>query len=284
MAVAKGWTELEYTLSGNPKGTTVFFVHGWPDTPESAFGAMIPACAALGYRICAVVLPGYGKREVPFFGFKNSVIVALLRATIEKVMRDAPVRRCAVVAHDWGSYFSHFCIRANPGIVDAFVGLDVSADVSLPQLVFFFFYYQIWLVLSFFLPPILGNPLARWVAGGSVIRLFAPRPELATRQRSYMYLQTTAWVFSFGFSDRAFPRFGSRPRLPDGLPVLFMHSSATLFQFHTPRYDALVRGTSPKSAVVEVDDPDHWFPVRGKHTATTIARITAFLQENAPAK
>lgn len=81
------------------KGTPVFLLHGFPDTPKN-WEAQIPALAAAGYRVIAPTCRGY---EVSSQPLNNSYHQLDLGRDLLNWMDNLGIEKAHLVGHDWGS-------------------------------------------------------------------------------------------------------------------------------------------------------------------------------------
>lgn len=287
--MAETWTKFEYRLLGDGVGPTIFFLHGWPDVSESLFARFITDFVAQGYRVCTLTLPGFGPKTAPHFGFPMAKICDLMNATVKEVMSTAPERekRCALVAHDWGSHVAHMYVCKFPTAMNALVALDVAHDWNGKELVKAGFLYQ-WALLSLmFVPRMFADAACRRIAR----RVGSPEPHRATSSRSYLYLRLWLHLLSRGridpwFSSKAVQRGGAtgadrkRKRVFPAelrIPILFLHSSRNPIKFFTQNYLDALRETHSLSEAHKVEG-DHWFPMRSKTAPETIDRARVFLR------
>ena len=90
---------IHYIATGADDGPLIIFLHGWPAIARTWL-YQLKAFAALGFRVVAPDMPGYGKssatKDIISYSHKrmNPGLLALLADT----GRDAAVW----VAHDWG--------------------------------------------------------------------------------------------------------------------------------------------------------------------------------------
>jgi len=89
-----------YRASGPEDGTTIFFVHGWPELSLS-WRHQLAALGALGFRCVAPDLRGYGRSSVytEHADYALEKVVGDLLALAD----DLGVERAIWVGHDWGS-------------------------------------------------------------------------------------------------------------------------------------------------------------------------------------
>ena len=114
---------IHYLAAGPTTGPLILFIHGWPGS-ASTWAFQIHAFAALGFRVVAPDMPGYGKstaRRVPDDYCLETLVegmMALLAAT---------GRSSAVwVGHDWGAGVTSAVAAQHPEAVKALVNLCVA--------------------------------------------------------------------------------------------------------------------------------------------------------------
>ncbi|KAI3322741.1 putative epoxide hydrolase [Xylariaceae sp. AK1471] len=118
---AAGEKKIHYCAAG-PNGPLIFFIHGWVGTGIT-WKAQIEVFAALGFRVVAPDMPGYGKstaRRVVDDYCQEAIVegmMALLRAQN---------RSTAIwVGHDWGAGVTSSVATQHPEVVKALINLCV---------------------------------------------------------------------------------------------------------------------------------------------------------------
>jgi pimeloyl-ACP methyl ester carboxylesterase len=89
-----------YVAAGPDDGPLLIFVHGWPELAIS-WRHQLPAFAALGFRVIAPDMRGYGRSSVykTHADYAQELIVADMLGLIDSLGRE----RAVWVGHDWGS-------------------------------------------------------------------------------------------------------------------------------------------------------------------------------------
>ncbi|KAH7313628.1 putative epoxide hydrolase [Stachybotrys elegans] len=132
---ASGGKTIHYLAAGPSEGPLIIFLHGWPAIALT-WKAQLQAFAALGFRVVAPDMPGWGKsshrRIADDYTLEaiNEGMLALLEAT---------GRSSAVwVAHDWGAGVASSLAAQHPDVIRALVLLCIpykSAELGLDHLV-----------------------------------------------------------------------------------------------------------------------------------------------------
>ena len=99
-AVKTGSHTTSYLAAGPSDGPLVIFVHGWPELAIS-WRHQIPALAALGFRVVAPDMRGYGRSSVydQHADYAQELIVADMIGLLDSLGREQAIW----VGHDWGS-------------------------------------------------------------------------------------------------------------------------------------------------------------------------------------
>lgn len=95
--------KLSALVEGKKTGTTLVFVHGWPDNLHIWDGVVERLAAR--YRIVRYDVRGAGQSDAPkhFLGYRLTQLAADFRRVVEHTSPEAPVH---LVGHDWGSIAS----------------------------------------------------------------------------------------------------------------------------------------------------------------------------------
>ncbi|KAI0108555.1 putative epoxide hydrolase [Nemania sp. FL0031] len=119
---AAGDKKIHYHAAGPVNGPLIFFIHGWIGTGIT-WKAQIDAFAALGFRVVAPDMPGYGKSTARRVvdDYCQEAIVEGLMALLEAQGRDAAIW----VGHDWGAGVTSSVATQHPEAVKALVTLCV---------------------------------------------------------------------------------------------------------------------------------------------------------------
>jgi len=144
---------------------TIVMLHGWPDTHE-LWQQQIDHFKA-NYVCVSFTMPGFARED--HTNYSVSDVVAKIKRIVDTVSPNQPV---ILIAHDWGCAFGYEFAMRNSDRVKKMIGLDVgdinSEDflehsLSISQKLMIFS-YQITLAISFVLPRVVGNAMARFVA------------------------------------------------------------------------------------------------------------------------
>ncbi len=128
--------QLEYVESGNTQSDTVLFlVHGWPDGPD-LWRKVLPKLQE-DYLCVNLALPTYERvsserkrwfhRQGCFFGPNIIETSDLLFETIDAVAVGYPMKKRAILSHDWGSVLAEVVDMKNPRY---FNGGIIKIDVT----------------------------------------------------------------------------------------------------------------------------------------------------------
>jgi soluble epoxide hydrolase/lipid-phosphate phosphatase len=114
--------KIHYHAVGPPLGPLIIFVHGWIGT-GILWKCQIDTFAALGFRVIAPDMPGYGQstsRHV-LDDYHQESIVEGMRALLEAQGRDAAIW----VGHDWGAGVVSSVATQHPETVKALITVCV---------------------------------------------------------------------------------------------------------------------------------------------------------------
>ncbi|KAE8352762.1 Alpha/Beta hydrolase protein [Aspergillus coremiiformis] len=113
---------IHYLASGPVKGPLILFIHGWPGTAIT-WKAQIDAFAAVGFRVIAPDMPGYGKSTARRVvdDYCQEALVEGMMALLADTGRDAAIW----VGHDWGAGVTSSVATQHPEAVKALVNICV---------------------------------------------------------------------------------------------------------------------------------------------------------------
>eukprot|EP01116_Phalansterium_solitarium_P013406 TRINITY_DN30765_c0_g1_i1.p2 TRINITY_DN30765_c0_g1~~TRINITY_DN30765_c0_g1_i1.p2 ORF type:complete len:279 (-),score=95.79 TRINITY_DN30765_c0_g1_i1:172-1008(-) len=270
--------KLRKIVSGNAKGPTLLFVHGWPDD-ASLFEPMAKQLEPT-YRCVRVTLPNYGplgpENPQSRRGVNLDEIVALLHEAVLDVQRDAgrPEEPVTLVLHDWGCTFGYELEARYPDLVRGVVGLDIGLKFNmgpmgaLGVLVYQWYLIGAWLIGQV-LPPI-GNALTRAYArlGG------APQAAVARSTMNYPYFWF--WYYMFFRRGNVKQQRQLRTRGLAPFPMLFLYGTRKPFLLPSEKWLAAVRARPDSDA--KAYDAGHWFFL-GKYQDDVNSRVSAWLDK-----
>ncbi|KAI0199292.1 putative epoxide hydrolase [Astrocystis sublimbata] len=113
-----GCKKIHYHTAGPVLGPLIIFIHGWVGT-GILWKAQINTFAALGFRVIAPDMPGYGQstsRRV-IDDYHQEAIVEGMKALLEAQGRDAAIW----VGHDWGAGVVSSVATQHPEVVKALI-------------------------------------------------------------------------------------------------------------------------------------------------------------------
>lgn len=117
-----GDKKIHYLAAGPTDGPLILFIHGWPATAIT-WKYQIDAFAAVGFRVVAPDMPGYGKstaRRV-LDDYSQEALVEGMIALLADTGRKAAIW----VGHDWGSGVTSSVAIQHPEVVKALVSICV---------------------------------------------------------------------------------------------------------------------------------------------------------------
>ena len=96
---SKGAHTTSYLTCGPESGRAIIFLHGWPELSWS-WRHQLPALAALGYRVIAPDMPGYGNSSVyqQHGDYAQQKVVTHMIDLVDTL----GIRQAIWVGHDWG--------------------------------------------------------------------------------------------------------------------------------------------------------------------------------------
>lgn len=89
-----------YLASGPEDGTTIIFVHGWPELAVSWRG-QLPVFGGLGFRAIAPDMRGYGRSSV--YDTHDAYAIEQSTADMIELLDSLGKRKAIWVGHDWGT-------------------------------------------------------------------------------------------------------------------------------------------------------------------------------------
>jgi pimeloyl-ACP methyl ester carboxylesterase len=119
-------TRLHYAESGNPGGTPVLFIHGWPDSWFS-FSRVMPLLPE-GIRALAFDQRGFGDSDKPDSGYAIPDMAADAIAFLDALGID----RAMVVGHSFGSFVARQVAIARPQRVASLVLIGTGLPSANP--------------------------------------------------------------------------------------------------------------------------------------------------------
>lgn len=93
-------------------------LHGFPEHAYS-WRFQMPVLAALGYRVWAPNLRGYGNTDSPpeISGYKLEILLE----DVAGLIRSADARETVLIGHDWGGFLAWMLSMRKPGLVDRLI-------------------------------------------------------------------------------------------------------------------------------------------------------------------
>ncbi len=262
---------IEHTITGNPHGPTLVFIHGWPD--DASLWRHQVAELDTDHRCVLLTLPNFGADPVKAGGLNFRELLDMLAATVEAVQPDdTPV---TLVTHDWGAYLGYLFEQAYPQKVERIIALDIGGHVAPGSLKerLMIVGYQWMLILLWLLGGInaaLGNFLTQWFAS----RLRVPRRQASVARSRFNYLYFYLW------RGLLLPWWGQQllRRYRPQCPVLFIYGRKKPVMFHSQRWLEIVEQAGGRWA--GIDGAGHWF--MESHSEETNREIRAWLPDQAP--
>ena len=126
--------EIGYEAYGNPGGTPVVLLHGFPDDAR-AFDEVAPPLAAAGCRVLVPYLRGYGPTRFLDPGEPRMAQQAAIGQDLLEFMSALDLRPAALAGYDWGGRAACIAAILAPERVRALVtigGYNVQNTVTLP--------------------------------------------------------------------------------------------------------------------------------------------------------
>lgn len=118
-----GPIDLHVVTLGPAEGQLLLCVHGWPENWYS-WRHQMTHFAALGYRVAAMDVRGYGQSSRPdaVAAYTITELAADAAAVINQLSPDAPA---ILIGHDWGAPIVWNTARLHPAAVKAVAGMSV---------------------------------------------------------------------------------------------------------------------------------------------------------------
>lgn len=236
----------EVVIEGAGKQTIVM-LHGWPDTRE-LWRRQIDFLKQ-DFICVSFTMPGSSKDDRSDYSVAD--VVERVREIVDTVSPDDKV---ILLVHDWGCVFGYEYAMRHADRVEKMIGLDVgdansqelqdSLSVTAKLMVFT---YQILLAISFILPRVLGNPLAKLVAVGLQAR--------SIRENIHAGMSMPYAMRWFGMNG------GMNDLLPmePSFPFYYGYATKKPMMFHSPQWlDQLLQNPENK---VQSFDCSHWLMV-----------------------
>ncbi|KAL6709955.1 hypothetical protein ACN47E_000740 [Coniothyrium glycines] len=111
-----------YYEGGNPDGTPLIFIHGWPDIAESWKHQLLHFSSGSKYRVIAPDMRGYGDSSSP--KDRRSYSLEVLTTELVELAQHAGVEQAVWIGHDWGCGVVSALAAHHP---ELFLGLAVLA-------------------------------------------------------------------------------------------------------------------------------------------------------------
>jgi pimeloyl-ACP methyl ester carboxylesterase len=289
-------------VCGNPKGRTVFFIAGWPDSCD-VFGNNLIPLFMTRYRVVGLSLPGFrpgsdisssAPATCSRFRYTLVQLVGLLQQSVSDHMKgDLTNLRPFIVAHDWGSMITFELHRECSGLFERIVALDIAGNVTgdsgAKHLTHYLFgaysncptskalwmmFYQFWIMICYFLPAIIGDYAIWFLAcklnGRPTYKTIVPAAAAGPSVPSPVVVRPRAdmgWpYFHLWHSIFARTPLPTHEKLRDvSCPVLYVYGKDKPMQFHSQQWlDMLQR--SQGCRVIEASG-GHWFFAHPKGSA-----------------
>lgn len=226
---------------------TIVMLHGWPDT-HALWRQQIDFFKQ-DYVCVSFTMPGFSRGDRDDYSKED--VVERIREVVDAV---SPHDKVILLVHDWGCLFGYEYAMRYSGRVEKMIGLDVgdadsqalkdSLSIAGKLMVFA---YQIILAVSFVIPGVMGDPIARAMARALKARSV---PENVHAGMSMPYAMR--W-------------FGVNGGLTDLLPVepefpfYYGYATEKPMMFHSPQWlDQLLQNPANK---VQAFDCSHWLMV-----------------------
>jgi len=126
VSYADGTKRIHYLAAGSPQGPLLLFLHGWPGAAKT-WRPQLEAFAALGFRVVAPDMPGYGKSTA------NKVLTDYKLETIVEgmlaLLADTGRGKAVWAAHDWGSGVLWSLAATHPEVCLGVISLTIPYRV-----------------------------------------------------------------------------------------------------------------------------------------------------------
>ena len=93
--------DVAYEESGNPSGTPVVLLHGWPYDPR-CYDDVVPPLAAAGCRVIVPYLRGFGATRFLSADTPRSGQQAALGSDLRELLDALAIERAVLAGYDWG--------------------------------------------------------------------------------------------------------------------------------------------------------------------------------------
>lgn len=248
-------------------GPLVVLLHGYPEF-WWAWRHQLPALAAMGWRVVAMDLRGYGGSDKTPTGYDPGTLVA----DVTGVIRSIGERQAVLVGHGWGAYVAWAAAALRPAHVRATAAISMPHPLLLRKHLLRGGFRRSGSLLSNQVPIVPERRLVRDDGSyvESLLRRWAgpesefPDDEAAQRYRAAMRLwpaphcalEFQRWVVRSLFRADG-RRFAKRMQDPISMPVLQIHGTAD-------RYIAPALAASSRAQVsgdylwVELPDVGHF--------------------------
>jgi pimeloyl-ACP methyl ester carboxylesterase len=260
-----GTLRMHWVERGDPNGTPVLLLHGFPENWWS-WRHQIDALSRAGFRVIAPDQRGYGQtdRHGPYD-------VATLLADLRGLLAHLGVRRAHVVGHDWGGNVAWFLAGRHPELVERLTVINCPHPKPFRRALLGGSLRQMrrsWYMFMFQLPK-LPEAYLRRDAGRTIDRVFwsmavdksaFPREEIEPFRQQI--LEPGAAEAMVGWYRAALQ--GRAPQLPDvvapSLLIWGMEDKALGFHDVVPGTERFVRDLS----IVPVERAGHFVQTEAK--------------------
>lgn len=259
-------TTVEYTIEGNARGPTLFFIHGWPDN-ASLWRKQVAELSG-DFRCVLVTLPNYGEMSEKAGGFDFPELVERLAATVRQVQ---PQGRVNLVTHDWGAYLGYQLEQSCPELIESIAALDIGGHlhpISLKTRLMIMGYQ--WALIACWLVGGVLPPLGRLMTQGVGKVVSVPARQRAVLRSRYNYLYFYLWRAMLMPWQRHKLLAKYRPKCP----VLFMFGARKPLMFHSPRWLQIV--TESGGYALGVEGAGHW--LMESHAGVVNENLLGWLQ------
>jgi len=152
----------------------ILMLHGFPEHSVS-WRFQMPYFAALGYRVWAPNLRGYGNSSAP--EGRKAYAIETLMADVGALIDAAGCREVTLVAHDWGAVIAWYFAMRQVRQIDRLVICNVPHPGPAAKAVSWAQFKKSWYIFFFQLPYLPERMLVKGAGMGDMIKATAASPQ-----------------------------------------------------------------------------------------------------------
>lgn len=158
-------TVLPYVETGNPNGSPIVWLAGFPDNQTSGWGNVVPNALGKERRLIFLCLPGYeeGSTLTKAWGYDFNEIVGMINSTLEHL--GVCAQKFDFIIHDWGAFVGMIYMARYPQQIKRAVICDIGMkkEFSSTYEIFKLLGYNIYLAIAYAISQLISFYLGQLI-------------------------------------------------------------------------------------------------------------------------